>query len=130
SFQNYKLLQSGLEFPEFADRRMKVTLDVKWLHAPKVSFYGIGNKSSKKDKTSYLYRPTRVGPSVTVELAKWFSVGGGAEYLHVQTGPGDEGTSIEQIFTPPTTPGLGQDVSYGVTRGFAHADLRRSPFYT
>ena len=100
SFKNYKLLQSGLEFPEFADRRVKVSLGVKWLDAPKVSFYGIGNKSNKDDKTSYLYRPTRVGPSVTVKLAKWFTVGGGAEYLNVQTGPGDEGTSIEQVFTP------------------------------
>jgi outer membrane protein assembly factor BamA len=130
SFKNYKLLQSGLEFPEFADRRVKVSLGVKWLDAPKVSFYGIGNKSNKDDKTSYLYRPTSVGPSVTVKLAKWFSVGGGAEYLNVQTGPGDEGTSIEQIFTPPITPGLGQDVSYGVTRVFATVDWRQSPFYT
>src|SRR6478672_3230846 len=113
SFQNYKLLQSGLEFPEFADRRVKVSLDVKWLDAPKVSFYGIGNNSSKDNKTSYLYRPTIVGPSVKVKLAKWLSLGGGAEYLRVETGPGDEGTSIEQIFTPPITPGLGQEVSYG-----------------
>ena len=96
SFKNYKLLQSGLEFPEFADRRVKVNLDVKWLDAPKVSFYGVGNESSKDDKTSYLYRPTRVGPSVNVKLAKWFSLGGGAEYLHVETGPGDEGTSMSR----------------------------------
>ncbi|HEY7096958.1 MAG TPA: BamA/TamA family outer membrane protein [Terriglobales bacterium] len=130
SFQNYKMLQSGLEFPEFADRRVKVNLGVKWLDAPKVSFYGIGNKSSKDDKTSYLYRPTRVGPSVTVKVAKWFFVGGGAEYLNVQTDSGDEGRSIEQVFTPPTTPGLGQDVSYGVTHAFAAIDWRQSPFYT
>lgn len=130
SFKNYKLLQSGLEFPEFADRRVQVSLDVKWLDAPKVSFYGIGNNSGKGNKTSYLYRPTRVGPSVTVKLAKWFSVGGGADYLNVQTGPGDEGTSIEQIFTPAITPGLGQNVSYGVVRGFAAVDWRQSPFYT
>jgi len=130
SFKNYKLLQSGLEFPEFADRRVRVNLDVKWLDAPKVSFYGIGNKSSKDNKTSYLYRPTIVGPSVKVKLAKWLSLGGGAEYLRVETGPGDEGTSIEQIFTPPITPGLGQEVSYGVSRAFAVVDWRQSPFYT
>jgi hypothetical protein len=47
SFKSYKLLQSNLVLPSFAGRRMKPRIDAKWIDAPKVSFYGLGNDSSK-----------------------------------------------------------------------------------
>lgn len=129
SVKNYKLLQSNLTLPSFADRRVHSSIDVKWIDAPKVSFYGLGNDSNKAEKTSYLYRPTRVGATLGVNLTKWFSVGGGADFLNVQTGQGQSGTSIEQIFTPLTTPGLGAQINYSVVRAIAAIDWRNSPFY-
>jgi hypothetical protein len=130
SFKNYKLLQSTLTLPSFADRRVHSRIDAKWIDAPKVNFYGLGNDSNKADKTSYLYRPTRVGADLGVNLTKWFSIGGGGDFLNVQTGPGTAGTSIEQIFTPVTAPGLGAQINYGVVRATAAIDWRTSPFYT
>jgi hypothetical protein len=130
SFQNYKLLQSNLILPTVAGGRIKSSVDVKWIDAPKVSYYGLGNDSNKEAKTSYLYRPARIGATVGVNITKWFTIGGGGDYLDVQTGPGKLDTSIEEIFTPVTAPGLGQRVTYGVARAFAAIDWRTSPLYT
>jgi hypothetical protein len=130
SFQNYKLLQSNLLIPAFAAGRVKARIDAKWVDAPKVNFFGVGNDSSKDDKTSYLYRPARIGATISVDIAKWLRVGGGGDYLDVQTGPGKLDTSIEEIFTPGSAPGLGQRVTYGVARAFAAVDWRSSPSYT
>lgn len=129
SVKNYKLLQSNLTLPSFAGRRVHSSIDVKWIDAPKVSFYGLGNNSSKSEKTSYLYRPTTVGATLAVNLTKWFSVGGGADFLNAQTGPGQIGASIEQIFTPLTTPGLGAQIDYSVVRAIAGIDWRNSHPY-
>ncbi len=130
SFKNYKLLQSNLIVPSLAGGHIKPRLDVKWIDAPKVSFYGLGNESSKDSKTSYLYRPARLGGTLSLDITRWLSVGGGGDYLDVQTGPGHLDTSIEQIFTPDKVPGLGQRVSYGVARAFVAIDWRTSPSYT
>lgn len=130
SFKNYKLLESNLVLPTFAGRRIQPRIDAKWIDAPKVSFYGLGNDSSKDDKTSYLYRPARVGATIGINITKWFSVGGGGDYLDVQTGPGTLDTSIEEKFTQATAPGLGQRTTYGVARAFAAIDWRPSASYT
>ncbi len=130
SFKNYKLLQSNLTLPSFAAGRVQSSIDAKWIDAPKVSFYGLGNDSSKGDKTSYLYRPAIVGATLGVNITNWFSIGGGGDFLNVQTGPGDLDTSIEQIFTPDTAPGLSARINYGVARAFAAVDWRSSPGYT
>ncbi len=128
--KNYKLLESNLATPGFAAGRVTTQIVAKWIDAPKVSFYGLGNDSSKESKTSYLYRPTQIGATLGVQITPWFAVGGGGDILDVRTGPGKLDTSIEQIFTPDTAPGLGQDVTYGVVRAFAAIDWRPSPSYT
>ena len=130
SLKNYKLLQSNLILPKFGAGRLRASLDAKWIDAPKVSFYGIGNNSNKDNKTSYLYRPARLGGTGGVSITDWFTVGGGYDYLDVQTGSGTDGKSIEEIFTPATVPGLGKRASYGVGRAFAAIDWRTSPAYT
>jgi hypothetical protein len=130
SFKNYKLLQSNLVIPSFAAGRIESRIDAKWIDAPKVNFFGIGNDSSKDAKTSYLYRPARIGGTMAVNLAQWLVIGGGGDYLDVQTGPGTSGASIEEKFTPVTAPGLGSRATYGVARAFAAVDWRTSPSYT
>jgi hypothetical protein len=130
SYRNYKLLQSNLILPTFAEGRVRAALNAKWIDAPRVSFYGIGNDSSKDDKTSYLYRPGRLGGSIGMNLTDWLAVGGGGDYLDVQTSQGRRGTSIEVKFTPDTAPGLGQRVKYSVGRVFAEIDWRQAPGYT
>jgi len=130
SYRNYKLLESKVVLPTFADDRVRAVVQAKWIDAPRVSFYGLGNDSSKDAKTSYLYRPGRLGGSIGVNVTDWFTVGGGGDYLDVQTGAGRLGTSIAAKFTPATAPGLGQRVKYGIGRVFAEIDWRQSPGYT
>jgi hypothetical protein len=130
SFKNYKLLQATLTLPTLTHGRVHSGIDAKWIDAPRVSFYGIGNDSNKELKTTYLYRPTKIGGTLGVSLTKWLSIGGGGDFLNVQTGPGEFGTSIEEIFTTATAPGLGTQINYGVARATAVVDWRSSPGYT
>lgn len=130
SFKKYKVVDAKLVFPGYLTSRVTYSIDAKWVDAPKVSYYGLGNDSSKDTKTSYLYRPALAGVSADWKLANWFTIGAGGDYLNVQTGPGESGTSIEEIFTPSTAPGLGERVTYGVARVFAAIDWRSSPSYT
>lgn len=130
SFYNYKLLQSTMNLPSFAGGRFHPNIEAKWIDAPGVNFFGVGNDSREANKTTYLYRPTRVGSTLSVNVTKWFSVGGGGDFLNVHTGAGHHSPSIEEIFTPATVPGLGTQITYGVARAGAAVDWRTSPGYS
>jgi outer membrane protein assembly factor BamA len=101
-----------------------------WLDAPKVAFYGVGDGSSPATKTSFLYRTTTVGLSARVRAASFVAFGGGIDVLHVDSGAGTGGTSIEKRFTAADTTGLGAAPNYLRSRLFAEVDSRDSPGYT
>ena len=126
SIANYKLLQTGLT-RSFADGRRRIALDAKWIDAPDVNFYGIGNDTREAALTSYLYNPTRVGGSAEFGLSRFVSIGGGAEYLDVDSGPGDGSPPIDAVFTPDEVPGLNASADYGIGRVFAAFDWRDRP---
>jgi hypothetical protein len=134
SIRNYKLLQGTVGLPDFAKGRVRVDFGARWIDAPRVSFYGLGNGSAKGEKASFDYQPLRIDGTVTLAPARWIQFGGGPFYEDVTTGPGARAPSIEDRFGNPDpgfeVPGLGQDVSFVGARAFAGIDWRTSPSYT
>lgn len=130
SIKNYKLLEASTDLPSFGDGLFRVHAEGRWIDAPVVSFYGIGNDSRHADRSRFLYRPTTVGATGTFTPVRWLQAGGGADYLKVETGRGAHGPSIEERFTQAAVPGLGVDTEYLVTRAFAAIDWRQSPGYS
>jgi AAA family ATP:ADP antiporter len=130
SLKNYKAADASLKLPDFADGRVSVNLDAGWLDAPKVAFYGVGNGSLTNERTSFRYRTTTAGVSARVRPTSVFAVGGGLESLSIDTGSGTSGTSIERLFTPGNTAGLGASPMYLRSHAFAEVDWRESPGYT
>ncbi len=126
SIRNYKRLEANLHLPELASRTIKIDVNGYWLDAPKMPFYGIGPDSDKDDKTDYGYKPYFGGVTATINPAKYFYFGGGADYGLAKTEEGDSGSvpSIEQIFPPSTVPGLFLDLTYLRARGFVMIDYR------
>lgn len=130
SIKNYKLLEASTDLPPIGDGLFKVRAEGRWVDAPIVSFYGVGNDSRHGDRTRFHYRPTTVGATGTFTPVRWLRAGGGLDYLQIETGPGAHGTSIEKRFSPATAPGLGVDTAFAVTRAFAAIDWRQSPGYS
>ena len=129
SVKNYLVADGALTLPKLADGMLTLTLGANWLRAPEVAFYGIGKSSSSDDKASFFYRTTTAGGSARFEPGRVLAVGAGVDYFDVATG-GTSGTSVEEVFAPDTTPGLGADVTYVRSRAFAEIDWRQSPGYT
>jgi AAA family ATP:ADP antiporter len=130
SLKSYKAAEASLKLPDFAQGKIAIDLRARWLDAPKVAFYGVGNQSSPAAKTSFLYRTTTVGMSARVRPAKVFAFGGGADVLGVDTGAGTSGRSIEERFTVADTTGLGAAPTYLRSNMFVEVDSRDSPGYT
>jgi hypothetical protein len=133
SIRNYKLLQGAVTLPQIAHGRVRADIGVRWIDAPRVSFYGLGNDSTRSEKTSFDYQPLRLDGTVTIAPARWIEFGGGSFYEDVNTGRGARGPSIEDRFGPGGAlgvPALGQDVSFVGARAFAGVDWRTSPGYT
>jgi len=133
SIRNYKLLQGGLALPQIAHGRVRTDIGARWIDAPRVSFYGLGNDSTRGEKTSFDYQPLRLDGTVTIAPAKWLEFGGGPFYEDIRTGRGARAPSIEDRFGSGTTsavPGIGADVSFVGARAFAGIDWRTSPGYT
>ena len=130
SLKNYKTVDASLKLPDFADGRITIDVRANWLDAPKVVFYGVGNASSPNDRTSFLFRTRTAGGSVRVRPTSVLSVGGGFDYLGIDTGSGTSGRSIERLFTTSTAAGLGTNPTYMRSRSSAEIDWRDSPGYT
>jgi len=132
SIANYKLVDTSLKLPDFANGHVRSRVHAKYVDAGKVSFFGIGNDSQKDNKTSFSYSPKFVDIEETISPVRWFAVGGGVAYLQIDTAEGENPTvpSIEEVFSPAQAPGLGLDPTYVVGNLFAQIDTRQSPGYT
>ena len=116
--------------PGLGSRYLTTEVNTKYVHAGHLSFFGLGNDTTKEDEATFGYNPTNVELVETLTPIKFVSVGGGIEYLHVDTAPSDQSPSIEDVFTPETAPGLGTDPTYTNLSLFGAFDWRQSPGYT
>jgi Omp85 superfamily domain len=132
SIAGYKLFESSLRLPEPGAGRVKSSVLARYQNADEVAFYGIGNDTSKSDKTAFTFIPKQVGLTESLWLTHQFHVGGAIAYLDIDTKPGNSPTfpSIEQDFTPAEVPGLGADPQYVTGNLFAEFDWRQSPGWT
>ena len=130
SIENYRKAEANLRLPGFGSRYLTTEVNTKYVNAGHLSFFGLGNDTTLDDESTFAYRPFSVGLIETFALSKFVSVGGGVEYLHVDTGPSNQSPSIEQIYTPATAPGLGTDPDYTNLSVFGAFDWRQFPGYT
>lgn len=117
SIRNYYMLQAHLQSPAMADGRVRLATHFTRLHADAVNFYGIGNDTGRSSRRRYEYDPTSIGASGSWQMAPWFQVGGGLDYLDAHA-------------TLPAEHDSRQDVQYTVARVFAAMDWRDSPGYS
>jgi hypothetical protein len=123
--------EANLELPTFARNRAQVVVSGRYIDAPDVRYQGIGNDTLKDDETHFGYTPAGGGAQLTFEASKYLSLGGGVNYLHIDTATGKTGVSIEQRFSPGDTPGLEFDrFSYINSTARAAFDWRQPAGYS
>jgi hypothetical protein len=124
SLRNYKTVDAQLRIPMLWDHRLDLRTRFRWVDAPAVPFYGIGDATSKQDRTDFLLRPTIADARIKVNPTRWFAVGGGFEYWDVRTGSSGGVRPIDERFTRAELPGLGANTAFVRTSTFAEVDWR------
>lgn len=131
SINRFWRADATVALPTFAQNRARVTLSGRYIDAPHVRYYGIGNDTLQDHYTQYGYTPAGGGARLDFEAVKYFSLGGGVNYLHIETSRGRTGLSIEQRFSPADTPALDiANVSYINSTAHATLDWRRPAGYS
>ena len=131
SINRFVRAQGDVALPTFARNRARFTLSAQYIDAPDVNYYGVGNSSSKANRTRFGYTPKSGGAVLDVAVSRRLSIGGGVSYLDIATSAGRTGKSIPDRFSPVDTPGfiLG-DVNYINSQARATFDWRRPLGYS
>jgi hypothetical protein len=122
SLATFSRADATVTLPSFAANRARLTLIGQYVNAPDVRFFGIGNDAQREDLTRFGYSPKRGGARLDIEAGRYFELGGGADYISVDTSEGKTDPSIEQLFTPAEVPGL-ELSRYKYLRSTAHATV-------
>ena len=119
SVRNVKAAGAALRLPSFGGGRLSVDVRGNWLDAPAVPFYGVGADSQKGDRAGFVYRTTTVGTAGRFQAARSLAVGGGLDYLALDTKRTAADSTVAAL--SPT---------YVRSRAFAEFDTRTSPDYS
>lgn len=106
SIRSYAIGQADVALPTFAKNRGTITLSGKYIDAPDVKYYGVGNETSKDARSYYGYTPTIGGTRLDFALSKYFDVGAEISYLDVSTSASRTAPSLDAQFGPADTPGF------------------------
>jgi hypothetical protein len=106
SIRSNTIGQADLALPTFEKGRGRVTLSGQYIDAPDAKYYGIGNESSKDDRSHFRYSPATGGARVDFAASEHFKAGGEVAYLDVRTSAGRTAPSIDVQHGPADTPGL------------------------
>jgi hypothetical protein len=129
SFKNYKLFEVGLQRPRDARRPYDLSVTAGWRDATQVNYHGLGIESPE-DRTVYRMKQGYAGGELAYRPKPWAIFKGALIYegFTLSEGSGSV-TSIEEVHTPATAPGLGANPDYLHLNASAAIDTRPSPGY-
>lgn len=131
SIGTFSRAQADLSLPTFGANHFRLTLSGRYVDAPDVRYFGVGNSSSREDLTRFGYTPKSGGAVLDISAGKYLSLGVGADYLAIERSGGRTTPSIEERFTPLDTPGLDiSDFTYINSTAHVTFDWRRPPGYS
>jgi hypothetical protein len=98
---------------------------------PQEDLFGIGQNSSRDDRTNYLHESTETGAELRWSPARFVTFSGGAAYLQPKIGGGTDSRfpSTELRFDETTLPGLTAQPDFLRTDVGAAVELRDNPLH-
>jgi hypothetical protein len=131
SIASFARAQADLELPSFAAGRARLTLSGRYIDAPDVRYFGVGNSSLAADATRFGFSPTTIGGKLDIAGGKYFTLGGGVDYVDIATSGGRTAPSIEERFSGAGAPGLEiADFTFLNSRAYAAFDWRKPLGYS
>jgi hypothetical protein len=131
SIKSFARGQADLTLPTFARNRARLTLSGRYIDAPDVRHFGVGNASQQEDESRFGYTPVTGGAHLDIDVSRALTIGGSIQYHDITTSAGRTSPSIDDVFRPANTPGLElSSFSYVNSTARAAFDWRRKPGYT
>jgi hypothetical protein len=129
SLKGYKFLEVSTDSWGHASGRLDLHARAGWRDATQVAFHGIGI-GSPEDLTNFRMKQAYVGGDAQVRPGGYTVAGVGLSYedYSLESGTGTS-PSIEDVFTPATTPGLGVSPAYLHVAATGGLDWRPSAGY-
>ena len=129
SISGYKLLELSSDSWGHADGRLDLHGRVGWRDATQIAFHGIGN-ASPPDETNFRMKQAYFGGDLRARPGAFSVFGAGISFedYSLESGTGTT-PSIEEVFTPETAPGLGENPAYLHTFVSGGFDRRPSAGY-
>jgi outer membrane protein assembly factor BamA len=129
SIKNYKLIELTLHSPRPETGRFDFSLTTGWRDATRVGFHGLGI-DSPENRATYRMQQGYIGGDASFRPKPWTVFRGGltSEAYTLSDGGGDY-PDVDDVYTPDTAPGLGDNPDYLHASASAALDTRPSPGY-
>ncbi len=126
STKGYRTADAQIVYPTPQEkRRFEIKGSAEYRDLTSLRFYGIGNSSSRTDRSTYLLKDRNANAHLWINPRGLLSFGARAGWYSAQTGAGDEYRSLETIFQPFETPGFGGPrTDFAATGGWVEVDIR------
>lgn len=124
SINGSTLLRGEIASPHLWRGRLQAEASGQWLEANDVGFFGLGQDSSQQTRQGIEYSPKEVAGNITFKPVRFVVMTGGYSFLNFHT------VSEAPLFSGGDAPGLGEELSYHITRGSIAFDWRSAPGYT
>jgi Omp85 superfamily domain len=130
SSKSYKLVEAVVASPGHASGKIDTRAIVGWRDATQVPFYGLGIDSATTGLATFRMQQSYAGGDFTFHPRKRINISAGVTYeeYELKNAPG-ELTSIEDVYTVATAPGLGENPNYIHTTISAGFDWRPAAEY-
>jgi outer membrane protein assembly factor BamA len=128
TLQGAYMFDFDTDFHALRTQRTALRWYTKFEHSPEIDYYGVGNSSSKDDRTSYRYDDFSSDFRLSFEPVRYLHFGATGGYFQAHTtASGEEGLPpISDAFPPASIPGFGDDTQYTRFGAFAYFDSRDS----
>ncbi len=130
SIKGYKLAELSTDSLGHAGGRLDLHARAGWRDATQVDFFGVGNASPQTGHTNFRFKESYAGGNVNGRAGPGVIYGAGLSFEDhaLESGRGAT-SSIEEVYTPVTAPGLGASPTYLHTSASCGFDWRPSPGY-
>jgi len=127
SLNHYWTIEGRLNVTPKPSGIVSIDAFVRRMNYPQEEFFGLGPDSRRPDRSDYRMHGTVAGAVATVRPARYFSFGGGADFLGVRLDPGTatELPNVQDLFDDLGVPGLALQPNYFQTGAFAQIDYRK-----
>jgi outer membrane protein assembly factor BamA len=125
----YKAFDAQLRLPMLWHNRIELWTNFRYRDFPEEDFFGLGNASSRSNRTSYAIESIDASARAIVNVLPWLRFGADLGGFRADIGPGTDPRfpSIEAIFTDAEVPGLAAQPTFMHYTPFIEVDYRDYP---